>query len=308
MAIEAICRSGNTADEDGAPSGHYEKLSADLAGRDAGGDIEQLERKRKTRRRKTKRKNPYSKIVINRGKKPLKTESRGVHYATNQPVAPYNSNQFLIEDHNDLQDFDVKLMAVTAANRADNQNGSETGWRRTGRQRDPSFTSAESDQEFYSSPEDEEEFLTKEFSNTYRDLHVESLAAMSKPDLIQLVLQLEDRIEGLDKKLKKFANLEEKDKEPTVDSKENDLRSEIHKLANDNAELRTENAKLRQQQDGEEKMSSAESSEDSESDSSTSSDSSEISDTDNNDSPHYEHINGDMDCEGDVNIEPANVT
>lgn len=298
MAIgETICRTGKSVVDGSAPSGPLVNLAADLASRDACGDIEQLERKRKTRRRKTKRKNPYNKVLHVRGKKPLKP--RGV----NQPVAPYNSNQFLIEDHNDLQDFDVKLMAVSAANRAENQNGAET--QRTGRQRDPSFTSAESDQEFYSSPEDEEEFLTKEFSNTYQDLHVESLAAMSKTDLIQTVLQLEEKIDSLEKRLGSKGTIsEERDKDSAPNDKEKYFQSEICKLVHANEELINENEKLRQQTS---KLSS-ESSEDSESDSSTSSDSSDMSQSDGEDTSHYEHMNGEMECEPDANMESANVT
>lgn len=298
MAVgEVKCRTSRSVADVSATSGDQVKLETDIANRDVSRVIEQLDKKRKTRRRKTKRKAPYNKSMEVRGKKSIKPRSY------KQPVAPYNSNQFLIEDHNDLQDFDVKLMAVSAANRADNPDGAET--QRTGRVRDASFTSAESDQEFYSSPEDEEEFLTKEFSNTYQDLHVESLAAMSKSDLIQTVLQLEEKIDCLEKRLGDRKNSDENVSENnTPNEKEKYFQSEICKLVHANEELIHENEKLRQQT----RKLTPESSEDSESDSSSSSDSSEMSDSETEVDMPYQHMNGDINSETDIKMESDNVT
>ncbi|CAH1390497.1 unnamed protein product [Nezara viridula] len=297
MAVGEIkCRTSRSVADVSAPSEEQIKLETEIATRDVSRVIEQLDKKRKTRRRKTKRKAPYSKSMEVRGKKSIKPRSY------KQPVAPYNSNQFLIEDHNDLQDFDVKLMAVSAANRADNP---EAETQRTGRVRDASFTSAESDQEFYSSPEDEEEFLTKEFSNTYQDLHVESLAAMSKSDLIQTVLQLEEKIDSLEKRLGGRNNSDENVTENnTSNEKENHFQSEICKLLKANEQLLHENEKLRQQT----RKLTPESSADSESDSSSSSESSEMSDSETEVDMPYQQMNGDINSETDIKMESDNVT
>ncbi|KAL1122809.1 hypothetical protein AAG570_003135 [Ranatra chinensis] len=227
-------------------------------------DVEHLERKKKTRRRKPKRKNPYNKQTSEQ--RTHKPTGKRI-YARKQPEAPYNSNRFLIEDHNDLQDFDVKLMAVSA--------------NRPPRVRDSSFTSADSDEDFfYSSPEDEEEFLTKEFSNTYQDLHVESLTQMSKSELIQQVLQLEEKVDALEKRLESRIKPVERLKES--DSGGGECGEEISTLELANEELQNENQKLRQQK--KRSSSSMSSSVDSESDSSSSS--SEMSDSSNSETKH----------------------
>lgn len=94
--------------------------------------------------------------------------------------APNNTTQFIMEDHTDLPDLDLDS--------------------KTTRARDSSF-SIDSDEDFSSSPEDEA-YLSKEFSNTYDDVHVERLGTMSKLDLIQEYLQLEQKVDVLEKRLK----------------------------------------------------------------------------------------------------------
>ncbi|KAF6199902.1 hypothetical protein GE061_006683 [Apolygus lucorum] len=236
---DAKCPTGS--DDDSAVSGGPRKLP-DVVGGDE--NIEQAERKKKTRRRKPKRKNPYQK-ALERGKKNMRMRDSKMY---NQPVAPYNSNQFLIEDHNDLQDFDVKLAA--AANKI--QENPILGAARTGRVRDPSFTSAESDDDFfYSSPEDEEEFLSKEFSNTYRDLHVDSLMSMGKPELIQTILQLEEKVDSLQKRLEGGTSEETSAPKKSPDPGKSpdptsQFQTEISKLLLANQRLVSENARLRE--------------------------------------------------------------
>lgn len=293
---------------DSEPGGDIKELSSSVDNKGTAAEIEQehLERKKKTRRRKAKRKNPYSKqISENRGKKNIRL--RGNKSIYEQPVAPYNSNQFLIEDHNDLQDFEVKLMA--AAIRTGDQNGSEMPTRTAGgRVRDSSFTSAESDEDFfYSSPEDEEEFLTKEFSNTYQDLHVESLTSMTKAQLIEQVLQLEEKVDTLQKilgnKTDERDDGDEKNRSDATD-KSSYFQTEISKLVLANEELKYENAKLREQSN----RCLPESSEDSESDSSSSSDSSDVTSEEEMNQEPYKHMNGDLHPENDINMDPTDNT
>uniref|UniRef100_A0A0A9YZR7 Protein HEXIM1 n=1 Tax=Lygus hesperus TaxID=30085 RepID=A0A0A9YZR7_LYGHE len=296
---DAKCPTGS--DDDSAVSGGPRKLP-DVVGGDIE-NIEQAERKKKTRRRKAKRKNPYQKAV-ERGKKNMRMRDSKMY---NHPVAPYNSNQFLIEDHNDLQDFDVKLMA--AANKI--QENPIVGQARTGRVRDASFTSAESDEDFfYSSPEDEEEFLSKEFSNTYRDLHVESLMSMAKPELIQTILQLEEKVDSLQKRLESEGEPEEapsglkkSPSAPPEPSKSPDLtaqfQTEISKLVLANQRLVSENARLRENSaSGSPPRGTAgggtSSSEDSESDSSSSSGSSGDEEMASADDTTTTKMNGDV--------------
>ena len=170
--------------------------------------------------------------------------------------APNNTTQFIMEDHTDLQlqDFNV--------HRAKNSICSSAVAEKTGRARDSSF-SVDSDEEFYSSPEDEEEFLTKEFSNTYEDVHVERLGTMTKAELIEEYLQLEKRVDSLEKKLKLASRTLEQGGSVTGNDSDGEIGSgelrmdpdtaekirifqeEINKLMVANEELVKENNRLR---------------------------------------------------------------
>merc|ERR1712238_319098 len=54
---------------------------------------------------------------------------------------------------------------------------------------------------YYSSPEDEEEFMSREFIKDYDNLRNDRLIDMSKTELINEYLQMEERIETLEKRL-----------------------------------------------------------------------------------------------------------
>ena len=60
---------------------------------------------------------------------------------------------------------------------------------------------AESD-DFYSSPDDENEFQQRQFSQVYEYVHAERLSSMSKSELVQEYILLEEKVEDLEKKLK----------------------------------------------------------------------------------------------------------
>ena len=211
-------------------------------------------KKRKTRRGKPKHRKlkPYSKQhlsyqqrVRNRAGRPTKTGR--------QPPAPYNTTQFLIEDHNDLPDLEQKLAGASASSEIP-RYFQKPGVCRT---RDSSF-SVDSDEDFfYSSPEDEEEFLTKEFKTAYEDLHAERLGAMTKAQLIQEYIQLEAKVDLLTKRLK-MKNLyptEEKESESKngtssdveAAKKLKIFQQKIDDLMQQNEQLRRENESLRAQ-------------------------------------------------------------
>ncbi|XP_044264567.1 protein HEXIM1 [Tribolium madens] len=166
-------------------------------------------KKRKTRRGKSKRRYPYPK----NGRKSTKVM---------KPEAPYNSNQFLLEDHGNIEELDENLKNA-------DQNST------TSRTRDSSF-SVDSEGEFYSSPDDEEQFLIKDFVDQYESVQAERLQSMSKDKLIQEYLMLESKLELLTKRQRK--------REATTNSSA-DLQSEVERLTIENEALRRENAALR---------------------------------------------------------------
>lgn len=94
-------------------------------------------------------------------------------------LVPYNTNKFLMEEH----------MPVLPANGV--------------RTRDSSFSIDDSEENNYFNalPEDEEEFLTKEFSSVYEVARSERLDGMSKSQLIREYLQMEANYDKLSQNL-----------------------------------------------------------------------------------------------------------
>lgn len=205
-----------------------------------GSGDETVIKKRKTRRGKPKRRNPnpYSKPTtwlqrknnIKQAQLSFSRKYRSKLLSHGPAHAPYNSNQFLMEDHGNLQELDDKF------NKSD---GAGSSLNHPPRTRDSSF-SVDSEGDFYSSPEDEEEFLTKEFDHAYEDLQSERLQSLSKEELIVEYLQLEGKVEVLTKKLKsRSTNIVVEEEEQT------DTQQEINKLLEENEDLRRENEMLR---------------------------------------------------------------
>ncbi|XP_068895479.1 protein HEXIM1 isoform X2 [Tenebrio molitor] len=146
-----------------------------------------------------------------------------------KPEAPYNSNQFLLEDHGNIEELDENL-----------KHADRISTTSAGRTRDSSF-SVDSEGEFYSSPDDEEQFLIKDFVDQYESVQAERLQSMSKDELIQEYLMLESKLELVSKRQRKRGPVDEGDSvsDPLV------LQSEVERLTIENEALKRENAALR---------------------------------------------------------------
>ncbi|XP_026216006.1 protein HEXIM [Anabas testudineus] len=160
-----------------------------------------LGKKRHRRRTSKKKRNwkPYYKLSWEERKALEERETvrasrlREEMFAKGLPVAPYNTTQFLMDEH-DREEPDLNT---------------ETGVRRSsgvgGRMEDTA-----SEEDFFDNDEEEEddgsgggsdgigrpgnaggEFLQRDFSETYEMYHVESLQNMTKQELVQEYLELE---------------------------------------------------------------------------------------------------------------------
>lgn len=237
-----------------------------LQGVSAGGDTGV--KKKKTRRGKSKRKanKPYAKLPWHQRRNPIGKNSkinrnRKLVLAQAKLHAPYNTNQFLMEVHMPECEGVFQIPKAPSA-----------------RTRDSSFSVDSEENYFYSLPEDEEDFLTKEFSSVYEIAQSERMANMPREELIGENLVLEAKVESLTKRLSRF---EKDDKTAGEDSKTcrivEELRVKlkehedlIRELQASNETLKLQNERLTQQKSSRHSSASV----DSESDSSSSSSSS----------------------------------
>lgn len=190
-------------------------------------------------------------------------------------VAPNNTNQFLMDDHNDL-DIDKKLSA-----RYDNENG---------RKRNSSYTSVESDGDhIYSSSDEDGTSIQKEFIDTYRLVQEEQLAVLTKNELTQRVIELEEKVQVLEAKryrknimtyLNDLTKSKEDEEDDSIDPEEYRLmQMQIRELTTQNKMLQTEIETLKQvkmRKNDSDSSVDSESSSDSSDSSSSSSDGQEI--------------------------------
>ncbi|XP_014212416.1 uncharacterized protein LOC106642226 [Copidosoma floridanum] len=160
-------------------------------------------KKRKTRRGKPKHRKlkPYSKQQPSFQQRLRGRASSRPNKAGRNPPAPYNTTQFLMDDHNDLPELDEKIAGAVPV--SSNSTDFVSSSKPVARGRCPSFSmDSDDDDHFYSSPADEEEFLSKEFCNVYEETHAERLSQLSKSALIAEYIQLEAKIDGLNKRLR----------------------------------------------------------------------------------------------------------
>lgn len=119
-----------------------------------------------------------------------------------QPLAPYNTTQFIMNEHNaekeiDFDELSGQIQQMHNKRVAPNCNTSDCD-------------SAKED--YYSSPEDESFFLEQQFHEAYDTMHAERLNSMSKSDLLKEYLMIEKELEVMKQKRneKPIESLEEK--------------------------------------------------------------------------------------------------
>jgi len=225
--------------------------------------------------------------------------------------APFNSTQFLMNDHKTEA---VRHLDSTLNGGGNNAGGrknevnvddddsvditmEERPLRRITRARESSFSIDSDEDYYYSSPEDEEEFMSREFIKDYDNLRNDRLIDMSKDELINEYLQMEEKIEALEKRLSRQSSTTDNVAETATDQNKNQddtnskeamantilkFQKEIQRLESENDQLKLKSIQNTAVHPGcSSSCSSSSESDDSESDSDSDSDDSSESDSDN---------------------------
>ncbi|XP_034990735.2 protein HEXIM1 [Zootoca vivipara] len=202
--------------------------------------------KKKHRRRPSKKKRhwkPYYKLSWEEKKKFDEKQSqrasrlRAEMFAKGQPVAPYNTTQFLMEDH-DQEEPDLKTGLFPKKTAAKSEDTSEED-----------FIVEEEGGGSDGMGGDGSEFLQKDFSETYEKYHVESLQNMSKQELITEYLELEKCLSKMEEENNRL-RMENKKflGDSTEDPRVSQLEEELGRLRAENQKLLKENELSRQQE------------------------------------------------------------
>ncbi|XP_028675245.1 protein HEXIM1-like [Erpetoichthys calabaricus] len=214
--------------------------------------------KKKHRRRPSKKKRrwkPYFKLSWEEKKELDERETarasrlREEMFAKGLPVAPYNTTQFLMEDH-DREEPDLKPELCA---------------------RRPAWASRSEDtasEEDFLDPDEEDEsggsdgmgqvggeFLQRDFSETYERYHAESLQNMSKQELIQEYLELEKCLSRLEEENNRLrlrlgssaASAAPLPPSPAGCPRVRELETELERLRAQNRELLRENDEWRRE-------------------------------------------------------------
>ncbi|OCT60056.1 protein HEXIM1-like [Xenopus laevis] len=204
-------------------------------------DWKELGKKRHRRlRSKNKRQwKPYSKLTWEEKKELEERQSqrasriRAEMIAKGQPVAPYNTTQFLMEDHDQEEpDLCPPPRKSSAALPLAIINSSYKG--------DSTDDDLEEEEDETGSDGmggyDGEDFLQRDFSETYEKYHAESLQDMSKQDLIKEYLELEKCLSRMEEENNRL-RLQSLSSAPAADHRDTriqELQLELEKLKEEN--------------------------------------------------------------------------
>ncbi|KAM6295364.1 protein HEXIM1 [Aegotheles albertisi] len=200
------------------------------------GRTEEWPVKKKHRRRPSKKKRrwkPYSKLSWEEKQQFDERQSlrasrlRAEMFAKGQPVAPYNTTQFLMEDH-DQEEPDLKtgLYPRRAAAKSDDTS-----------EEDFLEEAADEDGGSDGMGGDGSEFLQRDFSETYERYHVESLQNMSKQELVKEYLELEKCLSRMEEENNRLRMESKKHGGEAAETRVRQLELEVDRLRAENLQL-----------------------------------------------------------------------
>ncbi|KAG8566645.1 hypothetical protein GDO81_013331 [Engystomops pustulosus] len=201
--------------------------------------------KKRHRRRPSKKKRrwkPYNKLTWEEKKRLEERESqrasrmRAEMFAKGQPVAPYNTTQFLMEDH-DQEEPDlcppprrgVASLPSLHANSFSKEDSTEEDL-----EEEDDGTGSDG-----MGSDDGAEFLQKDFSETYEKYHAESLQDMSKQELVREYLELEKCLSRMEEETNRLRlkDITTMQVAGTQESRIRELEMEVEKLKEENHRL-----------------------------------------------------------------------
>lgn len=183
-----------------------------------------VRRKKKHRRRHKGGKNhrrwkPYDKMswtekqALEEKETRRATQKREEAFASGHPVAPYNTTQFLMDDHESIS---------PDLHRHNSNNSNQSN-------------DSESSSDFYDD-EENDGFQEKNFMDTFNDIRMQELMNKSKEDLVRDFVEIEMKLERIEEKRKAECSSPEK---------ESDFkREEYLRLKKENERLRKEKEEL----------------------------------------------------------------
>ncbi|XP_049636860.1 protein HEXIM2 isoform X3 [Suncus etruscus] len=192
-----------------------------------GGSVEAVLGRKKHRRRPSKRKRhwrPY--LELSWAEKQQRDEWQGQRasrvreemFAKGQPVAPYNTTQFLMNDRDPEEpNLDVPHGASYPGSGGDSEVGDSDGHGQA-----------------------HGEFQQRDFSEAYERYHTESLQGRSKQELVRDYLELERRLSQAEEETRRLQQLRgTASRQPCRQVEE--LAAEVERLRTENQRLRQEN-------------------------------------------------------------------
>lgn len=211
------------------------KLEAPAAGGEAAWGHQRHLGKKKHRRRPSKKKRhwkPYYKLTWEEKRKFDEKQSlrasriRAEMFAKGQPVAPYNTTQFLMDDH-DQEEPDLKT-GFCPKRSATKSDTSDEDFMEEGGEEDGGSDGMGGDGS---------EFLQRDFSETYERYHAESLQNMSKQELIKEYLELEKCLSRMEDENNR---LRLESRRPGDEARVRELELELERLRAENLQLLSE--------------------------------------------------------------------
>lgn len=205
---------------------------------------------RRGSRRSRKKYKPYSKLTWEEKKAVEERDSRRAvsirekyMHEKGRPLAPFNTSQFLMAEHDTQEpDLHVNRIARLSSSADDSDEGGSA-----------SLSDEERD------IEDVRNFLQKDFAETYDRFHSETLRCMNKEELINEYIELENKVENLEKELTSIKtnsmkvngysgagkDVNNSNVDSDQDKGQQTLEHEIEKLREENQRLTAENTFLR---------------------------------------------------------------